>query len=41
MYSGNEEAGSIDICVDSDVTGGFETDLIVSFMAMDGKASEC
>ena len=39
-YSINEEAGSIGICVNSGVTQGFETDLVVGFMATDGKASE-
>ena len=40
VYSINEEAGDVDICVDSGVTAGFETDLVVGFMATDGKASE-
>ena len=40
VYSINEEAGDVDICVDSGVTEGFETDLVVGFMATDGKASE-
>ena len=39
-YTVSEENWSVDICVDSGVTGGFETDLVVSLVAMDGKASE-
>ena len=34
----SEEAGSIDICVESGVMDGFETALTVSLSAMDGKA---
>ena len=40
VYSINEEAGDVGICVDSGVTEGFETDLVVGFIATDGKASE-
>ena len=38
-YTVNEDDGSVDICVDSGVTQGFEADLSVSLRAMDGKAS--
>ena len=40
QFSGSEEGGSINICVDSGVTEGFEADLLVNFLAMDGKASQ-
>ena len=40
MYTVNEDDGDIDICVDSGVTEGFETDLVVFFTAVDGKAGE-
>ena len=40
-YTVSEEDWSLSICVDSGVTGGFETELVVSLMAMDGKAGEC
>ena len=36
----DEEAGSVYIYVDSNVTEGFEADLVVSLMLMDGKAGE-
>ena len=36
----DEEAGSVYIYVDSNVTEGFEADLVVSFMLIDGKAGE-
>ena len=39
-YTVDEEDGDVEICVDSGVTDGFETDLIVVLMAIDGKASE-
>ena len=35
-----EETGSVSICVDSGVTGGFQAELVVTLVAMDGKASE-
>ena len=40
MYTGNEEAGSIEVCIDSGVSGNFEMDLTVSLVAFDGTASE-
>ena len=40
IYRVMEEAGSIDICVDSGVTDGFQADLIVDLVANDSKASE-
>ena len=39
-YTFNEEAGDVMVCIDSDVTGGFQTDLVVSVTAIDGKAGE-
>ena len=39
-YSIGEESGSASVCVDSGVTGGFETALSVFLSAEDGKASE-
>ena len=38
-YTVNEDDGSVDICVDSGVTDGFEANFSVSLKAMDGKAS--
>ena len=40
-YVVGEEVGSLNICVDSGVTEGFQAELIVTLSAMDGKASEC
>ena len=34
----NETAGAVSICIDSGVTEGFQTDLIVSLTANDGTA---
>ena len=39
-YDVGEEAGSVSICVDSGVTGGFQAELVVALSATDGKASE-
>ena len=39
-YTFNEEAGDVMVCIDSGVTGGFQTDLVVSVTATDGKAGE-
>ena len=40
MYYVDENDGSVTVCIDSDVTGGFQTVLTVSLTAADGKASE-
>ena len=40
MYVGNEEAGNIEVCIDSGVSGNFEIDLTVSLVTMDGTAGE-
>ena len=39
-YPVEEKAGSVTVCVDSGVTGGFETALTVSLTAQDGTACE-
>ena len=39
-YDVGEEAGSVSICVDSGVTEGFQAELVVALVAIDGKASE-
>ena len=39
-YSVAEDAGSVSVCVDSGVTGGFQADLTVSLSATDGTACE-
>ena len=39
-YTFNEEAGDVMVCIDSGVTNGFQTDLVVSVTATDGKAGE-
>ena len=39
-YTVGEEAGSVSICVDSGVTGGFQAELVIALSAVDGKASE-
>ena len=39
-YNVNETAGAVSICIDSGVTGGFQTDLIVTLIANDGTASK-
>ena len=40
MYDVDENGGSVMVCIDSGVTGGFQTVLTVSLSAADGKASE-
>ena len=37
-YVVGEEAGSVSICVDSDVMGGFQVEFVVTLSAMNGKA---
>ena len=37
-YVVGEAAGSVSICVDSDVMGGFQAELVVTLNATDGKA---
>ena len=39
-YGVGEENGSVSICVDSDVTEGFQAELAVTFSAIDDKAGE-
>ena len=39
-YDVIEDAGAVDICIDSGVTEGFQTDLTVSLSATDGTACE-
>ena len=39
-YEIDEDGGSVMVCVDSGVTGGFQTALTVSLSASDGKASK-
>ena len=40
-YTVGEEFGNVGVCVDTNVTDGFQTDLTVFLSAIDGKASEC
>ena len=39
-YTIREDSGSLSVCVESGVTGGFETALTVSLTAQDGTACE-
>ena len=39
-YTVSEETWNFEVCVDSGVTGGFQTDLSISLTAVDGKASK-
>ena len=39
-YVVGEGAGTVSLCVDSGVMGGFQTQLIVALSATDGKAGE-
>ena len=39
-YTIREDSGSVSVCVESGVTGGFETTLTVSLTAQDGTASK-
>ena len=39
-YVVGEEAGSVSVCIDSGVMDGFQAELVVDIIAMDGKASE-
>ena len=39
-YNVSEDAGAVSICIDSGVTGGFQTDLTVTLIANDGAASK-
>ena len=40
MYDVDENGGSVMVCIDSGVTGGFQAVLTVSLSAADGKASK-
>ena len=39
-YGIGEDSGSVSVCVESGVSGGFETALTVGLTAQDGTASE-
>ena len=40
MYFAHEVTEVVEVCVDSGVTGGFQTNLTVVIAANDGRASE-
>ena len=39
-YEVNEEALNFVICIDTGITAGFQTDLVISITATDGKAGK-
>ena len=40
MYIAHEVTEVVEVCIDSGVTGGFQTDLTVEIATSDGRASE-